>query len=907
MALEAQVLYDFNAEPGNNELSVRQGETVIVLDQTVGGGWIEAQDSSGRTGLVPEGYLQVTGDGVGGGESWSEGGALVSKTTAGWDGRGLNTQAEVEDDDSEWDDDWDDQSMGGYHGDDKVEEGGASGLSTSTSTVKISLNKFPFSKGPSPEVFLLAKPPAHCRDRFPVYIEDVGPVWLYPSVPLDCLIADPKKESKLYGLKSFIEYQITPNTTSRPVNHRYKHFDWLYERLLEKFGSALPIPPLPDKQVTGRFEDDFIRMRMEQLQAWMTRMCRHPVVSQSDVFQLFLTYGDEKEWKAGKRKAERDEMVGPLIFSLVEPEAAELDAAEVEQKCEHYSRFTRSMDDGVRELLNVGHTHWKRCTGPLPKEYERIGRAFRNLSTVFTSSRYPGEETLTDALTAAGQTYEHIAEIVAQQPQKDLHFLMETNSEYRGMLGNFPEILAVHKAAVEKVRESDRLVSAGKINNSERKFMNQRLSNMSYSLQAEMNHFHSNRIYDPLQGTTHYYSLQGTTHYYSLLLTAGYYTLLLTAGYYTLLLTATHCRVLHTITHCRLLHTITHCRVLHTTTHYYSLQGTTHYYSLLLAAGYYTILLTATHYYSLLLTAGYYTLLLTATHCRVLHTTTHCRVLHTITHCRVLHTITHCYSLQGTTHYYSLQVTTHYYTLLLTTTRCRVLHTTTLLHTTTHCRVLHTTTSHCTALYYTLLLHTALHNYTLYYTLHYYTLYYTLHYTLYYTLHYTHCTVHTALYTLYCTHCTIHCTIHSVLYTLHYTHCTIHCTIHTVLYTLHYTHCTIHTVLYTALYTLYCTHCTIHTVLYTALYTLHYTLHYCTLNYTLHNTLHCYTLYYTLYSTHCSTHCTIHTALLHTAHYATHTAQLTALHCTVTHCTIHTVLHTAITSLNGPIRFELWV
>lgn len=110
--------------------------------------------------------------------------------------------------------------------------------------------------------------------------------------------------------------------TNRPVNHRYKHFDWLYERLLDKFGSAIPIPSLPDKQVTGkqltqreianlrglkkalsrpflrsvpgRFEEEFIKMRMERLQAWMTRMCRHPVVSNSEVFQTFLTYKDEK-------------------------------------------------------------------------------------------------------------------------------------------------------------------------------------------------------------------------------------------------------------------------------------------------------------------------------------------------------------------------------------------------------------------------------------------------------------------------------------------------------------------------------------------------------------------------------------------------------------------------------------
>lgn len=44
----------------------------------------------------------------------------------------------------------------------------------------------------------------------------------------------------------------------------------------------------------GRFEEEFIKMRMERLQAWMTRMCRHPVISESDVFQQFLSFRDEK-------------------------------------------------------------------------------------------------------------------------------------------------------------------------------------------------------------------------------------------------------------------------------------------------------------------------------------------------------------------------------------------------------------------------------------------------------------------------------------------------------------------------------------------------------------------------------------------------------------------------------------
>lgn len=34
-----------------------------------------------------------------------------------------------------------------------------------------------------------------------------------------------------------------------------------------------------------------------------------------------------------------------------------------EQKCEQFSKFTKSMDDRVKEILTVGHEHWKRCTG----------------------------------------------------------------------------------------------------------------------------------------------------------------------------------------------------------------------------------------------------------------------------------------------------------------------------------------------------------------------------------------------------------------------------------------------------------------------------------------------------------------------------------------------------------------
>uniref|UniRef100_A0A5F4W5Z8 Sorting nexin n=1 Tax=Callithrix jacchus TaxID=9483 RepID=A0A5F4W5Z8_CALJA len=555
-------MYDFAAEPGNNELTVNEGEIITITNPDVGGGWLEGRNVKGERGLVPTDYVEILpSDGkdqfscgnsvadqafldslsasttqasssaassnhqVGSGnDPWSAWSASKSgnwESSEGWgakpDGAGAQRNTNTPDnwdtafghpqayqgpatgDDDDWDEDWDGPKSSSYFKDSESADAGGvqrGNSRASASSMKIPLNKFPGFAKPGTEQYLLAKQLAKPKEKIPIIVGDYGPMWVYPTSTFDCVVADPRKGSKMYGLKSYIEYQLTPTNTNRSVNHRYKHFDWLYERLLVKFGSAIPIPSLPDKQVTGRFEEEFIKMRMERLQAWMTRMCRHPVISESEVFQQFLNFRDEKEWKTGKRKAERDELAGVMIFSTMEPEAPDLDLVEIEQKCEAVGKFTKAMDDGVKELLTVGQEHWKRCTGPLPKEYQKIGKALQSLATVFSSSGYQGETDLNDAITEAGKTYEEIASLVAEQPKKDLHFLMECNHEYKGFLGCFPDIIGTHKGAIEKVKESDKLVATSKITPQDKQNMVKRVSTMSYALQAEMNHFHSNRIYD---------------------------------------------------------------------------------------------------------------------------------------------------------------------------------------------------------------------------------------------------------------------------------------------------------------------------------------------------------------------------------------------------------------------------
>lgn len=152
-------------------------------------------------------------------------------------------------------------------------------------------------------------------DQISIYLNDQG---MYYWKPLDSrytvTVTSPKMESKFKGIKKFIAYQLTSSFTNDPVSRRYKNFDWLHERLVEKF-CMIPIPPLPDKQISGRYEEQFIEHRRAQLQEFVNWVCRHPVLARCDVWMHFLSCKDQKKWKTGKRAAEKDPV--SIIFTFI--------------------------------------------------------------------------------------------------------------------------------------------------------------------------------------------------------------------------------------------------------------------------------------------------------------------------------------------------------------------------------------------------------------------------------------------------------------------------------------------------------------------------------------------------------------------------------------------------------------
>lgn len=503
----AKVLYDFDGEAVNGELTVYENDVLTIVRQNVGDGWWEAETAQGQRGLVPEAWME-----------------LINTPSA------PPPQTYVDDDwDEDDDDDWDDDTSTGQqsaHHRPRTDSGvNGSGnnfnLQSANRTKKTSevsgkgtvkksfANRFSVFAKAGGDAYLLG---TQTKSRsisenplFHIVDSDEGPIWDHSGDLFTVDIKNPKKASKLHGMKTYIAYQITPSNTGIQVSRRYKHFDWLYERLSTKFVTIV-VPPLPDKQVTGRYEDTFIEKRMDQLKRWLDRMTTHPVVSQCDVFLHFLTCTDEKEWKRGKRDAEKDDFLGAAFFQVISVPNTALDIAVVERQHENFHKFVKSMDASMVQISQVIHDHGKKHVGPFKREYQKIGKAFEELAGSFELDTRPrindidapteGSQQLTDAIKFTGRTYNEIGDLFAAQPRNDNYKLEDFLREYSGMLSCFPDMVNFHKHTISTVRECQKQREEQKMEFDEAESIKARADVVSYTMMAEINHFQRQRVFD---------------------------------------------------------------------------------------------------------------------------------------------------------------------------------------------------------------------------------------------------------------------------------------------------------------------------------------------------------------------------------------------------------------------------
>lgn len=538
MAFRARALYDFSSEnPG--EISITENEVVTLYSEQDVEGWLEGTNSRGETGLFPASYVEIlTNDSSdissnNNGMSGDHGQAELP--SSGYDSS-YHSQSHSRTEsitvpnpthsaysvqtsqhhsyptsqgsDDDWDDDWDDSSTvadepGTIHDNDgtsstaytvttTLPERRSSAQAKSSATVGKNLNRFSTFVKSGGEAFVLGEAAAFVKDgdKICVVMGQYGPEWQEDPYPFACSIDDPTKQTKFKGMKSYMSYRLTPSHTQSQVNRRYKHFDWLYARLVERF-PVISVPHLPEKQATGRFEQDFVSKRRKGLIWWMNHMTSHPVLARCDVFQHFLTCPstDEKTWKMGKRKAEKDELTGANFFLTISTPAVPLDLQEVESKIDGFKAFTKKMDENCLFVnATINEFARKQITG-FKKEYQKVGQSFKLLGQAFEMDQQAYSVGLNRAIAFTGEAYEVIGDYFAEQPRQDLDPISDLLDLYKGHLANYPDIIHVQKGALTKVKECQKQEGEGST-------INERCNIISCATLAEIQHFHRTRVRD---------------------------------------------------------------------------------------------------------------------------------------------------------------------------------------------------------------------------------------------------------------------------------------------------------------------------------------------------------------------------------------------------------------------------
>uniref|UniRef100_A0A674AXG1 Sorting nexin 18a n=1 Tax=Salmo trutta TaxID=8032 RepID=A0A674AXG1_SALTR len=483
MALKARALYDFISE-NTGEISLKENEIVSLYSEQDIEGWLEGSNGKGDRGLFPASYVEIlnkdtasTSNNSSTSEDTYQGSRYANIPTGAFTPPATAQQQHgyqaSQGSDEDWDDDWDDTStvadepgviVGSHQGD--FDANGSSTYSVSTTssmsrsgnaqqakssaTVSRNLNRFSTFVKSGGEAFVLGEAAGFVKDgdKICVVTGQYGPEWQENPYPFTCTIDDPTKQTKFKGMKSYIAYKLTPTHTQTQVNRRYKHFDWLYARLVEKF-PVISVPHIPEKQATGRFEEDFITKRRKGLIWWMNHMTSHPVLSKCDVFKHFLTCNsmDQKSWKQGKRKAEKDDMVGANFFLTIStPSGPPLDLVEVESKIDGFKAFTKKMDDSVVQVNATTNEFARKQITGFKKEYQKVGQAFHVLGQAFELDQQAYSVGLNQAIAYTGEAYDAIGDYFAEQPRHDVDPLMDLLQLYQGHLANYPDIIHVQKA-----------------------------------------------------------------------------------------------------------------------------------------------------------------------------------------------------------------------------------------------------------------------------------------------------------------------------------------------------------------------------------------------------------------------------------------------------------------------------
>ncbi|XP_045457004.1 sorting nexin-7-like [Melitaea cinxia] len=136
-------------------------------------------------------------------------------------------------------------------------------------------------------------------------VPDGAPLIMEHGYDIAVKVDAPMKQ--LSTLETFVTYRVrcvcARWSTPPHVRRRYNHFKLLHKRLAAAHPLLAP-PPLPPlhsaRQQLDRYSPSFVAVRCLALHSFLDRIAKHPILTHSEDFRLFLTTPDEELEKVFK-------------------------------------------------------------------------------------------------------------------------------------------------------------------------------------------------------------------------------------------------------------------------------------------------------------------------------------------------------------------------------------------------------------------------------------------------------------------------------------------------------------------------------------------------------------------------------------------------------------------------------
>ena len=220
---------------------------------------------------------------------------------------------------------------------------------------------------------------------------------------------------------------------SHSVVRRYSDFAWLVEELGREVKGSV-VPPLPVKNATSRFDEDFVGRRRDELDKFLFRCACHPLLHTASSLVLFLQSPDKLPWQNkswGSGLLKKMSKVAGSVSSYVITASEEPDPWFAEKKDE--------VEAWGKQLAELA-----KCAGQLLKLRSVMSDAHGEFATgaaaVGSSESHPG---LASAFQSLAEVAETSNKIYGDQASGALLQLVVDLEEYERIVASVKTALAV--------------------------------------------------------------------------------------------------------------------------------------------------------------------------------------------------------------------------------------------------------------------------------------------------------------------------------------------------------------------------------------------------------------------------------------------------------------------------------